>query len=106
VSEELAEYGAAERAEEITQRRGDAVERPLTTTIRWHRPAEQMPPYGMTVVVWIPRLALVMRALRDARHETMWRIAGSAVGGIRNDLVAAWTDAPNGPLPPPDGGAA
>ncbi len=105
MSEELAEYGAAERAEEITQRRGDAEERTLVTTIRWHRPAERMPPYGVAVVVWMEAINLTARAHRDAvsGSDDSWRICGRLTSG---DLVTAWTDAPNGPLPPPDGGAA
>lgn len=105
MSEALAEYGAAERAEKTTQRRRDAEERPLITTIRWHRPAEQMPPYGVTVVVWMQALNLTVRAHRDAvsGSDDSWRICGRLTSG---DLVTAWTDAPNGPLPPPDGGAA
>lgn len=105
MSEELKHYGAAERAEEITQRRGDAEERPLVTTIRWHRPAERMPAYGVSVVVWIEDLGLVARAHREAGlgGADEWRTFGMRV---RGDLVAAWTELPNGPLPPPDGGAA
>ena len=44
------------------------------------------------------------RAQRDAvsGSDESWRICGRLTSG---DLVTAWTDAPNGPLPPPDGGA-
>lgn len=74
----------------------------LTTTIRWHRPAERMPAYGVTVVVWIEALKLTARAHREAVAGAVseWRICGRLTSG---ELITAWTDAPNGPLPPPDG---
>jgi len=76
---------------------------PLTTTIRWHRTAERMPAYGVTVVVWMEALKLTARAHRDAvsGSDDSWRICGRLTSG---ELITAWTDAPNGPLPAPDNG--
>ena len=78
---------------------------PLTTTIRWHRTAERMPAYGLTVVVWIEALGITVRAYRGIPGD-MWRVAGTSANGFHTNLITAWTDAPNGPLPAPDGGAA
>ncbi|NLC80305.1 MAG: hypothetical protein GX748_03900 [Lentisphaerae bacterium] len=119
MSEELAEYGATYRAERAegseagmspaeARRRGGPYgdgRAPLVTTIRWHRPAERMPAYGVAVVVWMEAINLTARAHRDAvsGSDDSWRICGMLAS---DDLVTAWTDAPNGPLPPPDGGAA
>jgi len=83
---------------------GDASPYPnLVTTIRWHRPAERMPAYGVTVVVWMEALKLTARAHRDAvsGSDDSWRICGRLTSG---ELITAWTDAPNGPLPAPDNG--
>lgn len=119
MSEELAEYGATDHADcaagseagmspAEARRRGGPYgdgRTPLVTTIRWHRPAERMPAYGVSVVVWIEVLGLVARAHREAGLGGVdeWRVCGMRV---RGDLVAAWTELPNGALPPPDGGAA
>jgi hypothetical protein len=87
MSEELSEYGAA----------------PLVTTIHWYRLAERKPVYGRTVVVWMRALGITSRAYLGIPGN-MWRVAGTY--GIHDNLITAWTDAPNGPLPPPDNGGA
>lgn len=86
-------------------RRYYAEHRPLVTTIHWTPLDERMPAYGQTVVVWLGLLGITVRAYRDARAEGLWRVAGTDGPPIDDALVSAWTDVPNGPLPPPDGGA-
>ena len=78
---------------------------PLVSTIRWTPLDERLPAYGQTVVVWIGLLGITVRAYRDARCEGVWRGAGTDAP-LDDAMVTAWTDAPTGPLPPPDGGGA
>lgn len=78
----------------------------LVSTIRWIRPADRLPAYGHTVAVWIRSLGIVVRAYRDARVPTVWRVAGTDGPPLNEALITGWAELPNGPLPPPDGGEA
>lgn len=101
MSETLATYGAPCAAPRAAQ----AGQRHLVTTIRWTPLDERLPAYGQTVVVWLGLLGITVRAYRDASAEGLWRVAGTDGQPLDDALVSAWTDVPNGPLPPPDGGA-
>lgn len=87
-------------------RRYYAARRPLVTTIHWTPLDDRLPAYGQTVVVWIGLLGITVRAYRDARCEGVWRVAGTDGPPLDDAMVTAWTELPNGALPPPDGGAA
>lgn len=82
---------------------------PLVSTIHWTRTAtDGLPAFGRTVAIWIPSLGVTVRAYRDgtATDGDDFRVSGVDGPRIAKELVAAWAEIPNGPLPPPDGGAA
>jgi hypothetical protein len=78
----------------------------MVSTIRWTRVEDGLPAYGQAVAVWIPAIAMVVRAYRVAMSDADWRVCGGDGPRILEGLVAAWTEIPNGVVPPPDGGAA